>query len=371
MTPAQFTERGRDQRSTFGSRAIRAIFAIAGPPVAVGALVWSLLQLQAAAAPGPLLAVAGVAVAIVGIFLVYFVLNWSIEQLPRRWNGRVVPFLFVGPCLGLLTWYLLIPTLRTFVMSMQDANSVKFVGIDNYVFAFTDPGMLETLRNNLIWLVFGTGGAVVVGLLVAILADHSSFGRAAKTLIFMPMAISFVGASIIWRFVLAYQPVGETQYGLANATLAGLGQDPVAWLTIPFWNTVVLVAIFIWGQAGLAMVVLSAAIRGVPKDLQEAARLDGASEVGVYTEVILPIIKPVVIAVSTMIAVFSLKIYDIVRATTNGNFGTDVVATNMYNWTFSYGDSGKGAALAIILLVAVLPVVGYNLRHFKGREGLR
>lgn len=317
--------------------------------------------------------IAGVAIiwGVGGVAAIYLIANWLVEKLPSGPKSKVLPFLFVGPALAILAWYLLIPTIRTLVYSFMGPDSDTFVGFDNYVFAFTNSAMLEAIRNNVFWLVIGTGFSTGFGLLVAILAEHSRFGTLAKTLIFLPMAISFVGAGIIWRFVYAAAPAGETQIGLLNGILGAFGMDPQPWVQLQPWNNLFLIVILIWSQAGFAMVILAAALRGVPDELREAARIDGASEVQVYTRIVIPTIRPTIITVSTTIAILTLKIFDIVRTMTNGNFGTDVIATLQFNQMFRFFDYGRGSALAIILVVAVTPVIFYNLRQFARREAFR
>jgi len=312
-----------------------------------------------------------VAVAIVwgigGVALLYVVANWLTEKLPDVWQRRILPFVFVGPAIAILAFYLLIPAVITAWESLLDANGAGFVGLDNYVYAFTNPDMLVAIRNNILWLVLGTLVSTGLGLAIAVLVERSRINRLAKTLIFLPMAISFVGASVIWRFVFSYQPEGQPQIGLLNAILGAFGIAPVSWLTGSPLNTILLVVILIWGQTGFAMVIIGAALKGVPDEMLEAGRIDGANEWQVFRRLIVPTIWPTIVTVATTIAILTLKVYDIVIAMTSGNFNTNVIATLMWDQAFKFFDQGRGAALAIILLIGVTPVIWYNLRQFRGR----
>jgi alpha-glucoside transport system permease protein len=242
------------------------------------------------------------------------------------------------------------------------------VGFQNYIYSFTDRTMLQSYRNNLLWLVLGTGLSVGFGLLIAILADRCKFEKAAKTFIFMPMAVSFVGAGVIWKYVYAYKPPGQPQIGLLNAVVAAFGGDPVGWITLRPWNTLLLIAILVWLQAGFAMVILSAAVKGVPKEIIEAGRVDGANELRVVFSIVIPYIAGSIVTVSTTILIITLKIWDIVFTMTNGLYGTEVLASQQYKQIFKFHHFGRGSAISIILLIAVIPVMWYNLRQFGKRE---
>jgi alpha-glucoside transport system permease protein len=234
------------------------------------------------------------------------------------------------------------------------------------VYAVTSSAMLESFRNNLIWLVVGTGFSVGFGLLIAVLADRtdSRFEAIIKAFIFMPMAISMVGASVIWRFVYEFRPAGAEQIGLLNAILVGLGAEPQAWLLLRPWNTLFLIVIVVWLQTGYAMVIISAAIKGIPAELLEAGRTDGATEVQVFFRIIVPYIRGTLVTVSTTIILFTLKVFDIVQSMTGGNFGTQVIANEQFSQMFRAYHYGRGAAIAIVLLILVTPVMYYNLRQF-------
>lgn len=335
-------------------------------------LLWLGFEFLRTNRSAPQLLVAGFAIlwGVGGVALLFTVANMLVEGMSNKWQGRIQPYVFVGPGVMLLTWFLLLPTVRTFWQSLFDASSTNFVGLDNFADIFTKSDTLETFRNNLIWLIVGTGMCVILGLLVAVLADRSKFETLAKSLIFLPMAISLVGAGIIWKFVYAYQPPGEQQIGLLNAIVTTFGGQPQTWIfdNQP-WNNLFLVAVLVWMQTGFAMVIFSAALKGVPDDLLEAARLDGASEIQSFFRIIVPYIQGTLITVTTTIAIFSLKIFDVVRVMTGGQYGTDVVATKFYRTYFTERDHGGGAALAIVLFLAVLPVMFYNLRQLRKQEG--
>lgn len=303
-----------------------------------------------------------------GIYSIYYSFNWVVEQYPDKWKRRILPFVFVGPAVLLLGWLLVLPTLRTLYLSFFDESSVNFVGFANYLAVFTDRLLVMALRNNLLWVFFGTLACVSLGLLIAILADRSSFEKIAKGLIFMPMAISFVAAGVIWKFIYYYQP-GQEQIGLLNAIVVKFGGEPQAWLSmIQPWNNLFLIVILIWMQTGFAMVIFSAAIKSIPEDMLEAARMDGAGEVRIFFKIMIPAIAGTLLSVTTTIIVFTLKIFDVVMIMTGGQYETDVVATQFYRQLFMYQNAGYGSTLAIVLLIAVIPVIIINLRQFR-REG--
>lgn len=305
-----------------------------------------------------------------GVALLYFISNYIVESLPRAWTYRLQPFVFVGPALAILAWFLAVPTLRTLRLSFLNETAFKFAGLDNYIFALTDRIMVEAFRNNLLWMIVGTFFCLAFGLLIAVLADRSPYEKIYKAIIFMPMAISFVGAGVIWKFVYAYkgEGAGIQEIGLLNAIVMAFGGQSQAWLLMPPWNNFLLIVIMVWLQTGYAMVILSSAIKGIPGELLEAARVDGANEFEVFFKMIIPSIQSTLIAVGTTILIFSLKLFDIVRVMTGGNNGTNVIANEFYIQQFTYGNSGRASAIAIILLIAVIPVMFYNLREFRERK---
>ena len=300
-----------------------------------------------------------------GVALLYFVSNWLIEKLSPFWVRTLQPFVFVGPAVAILAWYLLFPSARTFWISLFNSSSTEFVGLQNYVAVFTDRTMFTAFRNNILWILFGATFSVIFGLLVAVLADRRKFENAAKSLVFMPMAISMVGAGVIWNFIYEADP----NIGLLNAIWTSLGGEPQAWTSLlQPWNNFFLIVIVIWLQTGFAMVLFSAAIKGIPGEILEAARVDGATELQVFFGIMIPYIMPTIITVSTTVVIFTLKIFDIVWVMTGGQFGTQVIATQFYREYFTNRNFGYGSAIAIVLLLAVVPVMIYNLKQFGERE---
>ncbi|MBC8100670.1 MAG: sugar ABC transporter permease [Armatimonadetes bacterium] len=316
-------------------------------------------------APQGVIMIVAIAWGVGGVALLYFVGNWLVERLPGNWKDRLLPYVFVGPAMLLLAWYLAIPTVRTLAFSLFNANGTEFVGLNNYLAVFTQRNMQEALRNNLLWMFVGTALTVSLALLIAILADRSRFERVAKSLIFMPMAISMVGAGVIWKFVYDFNP----DIGLLNSVVKSVGGEPQAWLTqVQPWNNLFLIIVMVWLQTGYAMVLLSAAIKGIPDELMEAARVDGATEIQIFFRIIIPSISGTLLTVITTVVIFTLKIFDIVMVMTGGQFGTEVIGVRFYREMFSNRNQGYGAAIAIVLLIAVIPVMIYNLRQFGKRE---
>ncbi|NNJ13256.1 sugar ABC transporter permease [Chloroflexales bacterium ZM16-3] len=304
-----------------------------------------------------------------GAAAVFFSANFTVEQLPLVVRRQLTPFVFVGPGVLLLGWFLFLPTLRTFYFSFFNYDSTQFVGLSNYVAAFTERTMLTAFQNNLLWMIFGTAGCVIFGLLIAVLADRSSFEPVAKSLIFLPMAISFVGAGVIWRFIYYFSPPGQPQIGLLNAIVSAFGGQPQAWTSlVQPWNNFFLIAILVWMQTGFAMVIFSAAIKGIPEDILEAARVDGAKEVTIFFQIMLPAIQGTLVTVTTTILILTLKIFDVVIVMTGGQYGTNVIAVEFYRKLFTSNDNGRGSAIAIVLLIAVIPVMVYNLRQLNKQE---
>ncbi|MGH8925288.1 MAG: carbohydrate ABC transporter permease [Acidimicrobiia bacterium] len=352
---------------------IRILVAAGVPLIGMLILWWTFTFLRSADGNRLLVVVLALAVGVFGVFLLYWGMDTVNNQLPERWASRIRPYLFVGPAVGILAVFLVWPTVNTILLSFRDDDGEKFVGVANYVYAFTNGQMLTAFRNNLIWLVVGTTFTVGAGLAVAALVDKLSrrTENLAKSLIFLPMAISFVGASVVWRFVYAFRPEGRPQIGLLNAIWTGLGNAPQFWLSIEPWNNLLLVVILVWLQTGFTMVILSAAIKSVPDDLVESARIDGASEWQVFAKVVVPVIKSTMVVVTTTMVIFVLKIFDIVWVTTNGQFGTEVVGSHMIRQAFRLFDDGRGAAVAVVLLLAVIPVMVINVKRFRDEEALR
>lgn len=273
------------------------------------------------------------------------------------------PWIFMGPALAILGLYLVFPVFYTLWLSLYDGN--EFVGLSHYIWAVGNTGFQITIRNNLLWLIVVPTLSTIFGLLIAYLTDRMWWRNLARSLIFLPMAISFVGASVIWRFIYDYRAAGEEQIGLLNAMITALGFEPQAWITIPFWNNFLLMAIMIWIQTGFAMVLLSAAIRGVPDDTIEAANMDGANPLQLFFRIVVPQIWGTVVVAWTTITVLVLKIFDIVLAMTNGQWNTQVLANLMYDVMFRSGDLGRGSAVAVFIMLAVLPVMWWNVSQAR------
>ncbi len=290
-----------------------------------------------------------------------------IGRAPKRGQEKWQIAIFVVPGLLLLFYALFIPTVLTTIQSFQDKRG-DFVGLENYTWMFTQPDIIVVIQNTLAWVLIVPISSVVIGMMYAIAVDGARTERFAKTLIFLPLAISFVGASIIWKFIYEYRIETEPQIGLANQILVWLGQDTYQFIQNPRWNTFFLMVILIWIQAGFAMVILSAAIKGIPTEIVEAARLDGVSPTQMFFNVTLPSIRPAVVVVFSTITVLSLKVFDIVRTTTGGQFKTSVVANEMYTQSFQFGEKGRGAALAVFLFILVIPVVWYQARNLRLRK---
>ena len=312
-----------------------------------------------------LLAAIALGVGVGGIWLLFLGVGGLVSLLRPKWRDRILPWVFVGPALVLLAVYLLYPAVATVIRSFFD-NKGNFT-LDNYS-VMTTPDFIQILGNNIIWLVVATGGSVFLGLVIAGLFDRVRREALAKTFVFLPLAISLVGASVIWGFVYAWQPPGHTQIGLLNAILTGLGVQPITFLTTNPLNIFAEIVIMVWLQTGFAMVVLSAAIKGVSTEIIEAARLDGATERQLFFRVIVPMIRGSIITVATTIAIVVLKIFDIVYVTTGGRFGDDVIAVRMFHEMFQFFNEGVAATLATVLFIAVLPVMYINLRNFRRQQ---
>ncbi len=353
---------------------LRIVGAVA-VPVAAFALLWATFDfLRSQDANRFVIVGVALAVGVLGVFFLFWAMNRVVEWLPERYQEGVRPYVFVGPALVILSVFLVYPVVNTVLISFKDAQSQHYVGLDNYRFVFTDDSMLRAIRNTLGWIVLVPLVAVTVGLVFATLADRLRRGEAvAKSLIFLPMAISFVGAAVVWRFVYGFRPQGfGTNIGLLNAIVGGLGHDPVPWLQERPWNNLLLIVIMVWMQTGFAMVVLSAAIKAIPEEIVEAARIDGASEFRVFRHIIVPSILPTVVVVTTYMVINALKVFDIVFVMGNAEAnGTEVIAERMIRWFFIGDNNGRGAAIAVVLFVAVIPVMIWNIRRFREQEAIR
>jgi alpha-glucoside transport system permease protein len=363
---AQVEERAGGFGTVIASSVGRVLVSLFVPVITFLVLWRVFLLLRSSALPNWATAIVAIVWGVGGVMALFLIANMVIEQFPATMRRRLTPFVFVGPALAILAWYLFIPTVRSLIASLYGPDGTTFVGLQNYVWSFTSSDMLQAYRNNLWWLAVVTFLSTGLGLVVAVLADRTSrtFETIVKSLIFMPMVISMVGASIVWRFVYAFIPAGSSQVGLLNAIVVGLGGQPQAWLLLQPWNNFFLMIILVWLQTGYCMVILSAAIKGIPTELLEAARIDGANELQVFRGITVPTIRGTIITVATTVLLFTLKIFDIVQAMTGGQFGTQVIANAQYNEMFRAFDYGRAAAIAIVLLILVVPVMWYNLRQF-------
>ncbi|WP_296331682.1 sugar ABC transporter permease [uncultured Treponema sp.] len=305
------------------------------------------------------------------VVLIFYSLNLLAQIFPTKIYNKIVPYIFIGPAVLIMGWYLFLPTLRSLMLSFMDKSSTKFVWFANYKYLFTDRSMLVSIRNTLIWLVLGTGFSVLIGLLVAILAERSYIEKGAKTFVFLPMSISLVGAGVIFKFMYSAKFGGAEQIGLLNSIVTSLGFAPQNWLGKAPWNNLFLIAIFVWLQTGFAMVVLSAALKAVPEEMLEAARIDGAGELTTLVKIVIPNIRASIISVSTTILLAALKCFDIVYSMTNGMFGTEVLASQQYKQMFTFQNYGRGSAIAILILIGVSPVIYYNLKEFHNKEAFK
>ncbi len=297
--------------------------------------------------------------------------EWLVELLPGAWQDRLRPWLWIGPVFLFLILYLIYPTLNTLYLSFFSADSSKYIGLANYILIFTTPDLLLVLRNNAYWLVLLTLLTVTFGLLMAVLFDRVSYESVAKAIIFLPMAISFVAAGVIWKLMYDYQPPGHPQTGTLNAIVTALGGMPVPWLVDPRFNNLALILIGVWMWTGFSLVILSAGLKSIPTEILEAARVDGADEWQVLTRITIPMLGSTVAVVATTIIIYALKAFDIVYVMTNGNFNTDVIANRMYNEMFTYLDFGKASAIAVVLLLAIIPVMLININRFRAQESIR
>jgi alpha-glucoside transport system permease protein len=360
--------------STLGLSIMRVISA-AAIPIILFVLLWLTFDfLRDADANRFALAGVAIVVGVGGVFLLYWAMNRLVDYLPDSIRGGVRPYVFVGPALVILAVFLVYPVINTIIISFGDRQGQGFVGLDNYEFVFTDESMLRSIRNTAGWIIIVPAVAVSVGLAFATLADRLRRGeQVAKSLIFMPMAISFVGAAVTWRLIYGFRPEGfGTNIGLLNGIKSGLGLSPTPWLQEKPWNNLLLMVIMIWIQTGFAMVVLSAAIKSIPDEIIEAARIDGASEWQVFRRIIVPSIAPTIAVVTTYMVINAMKVFDIVFVIGNAETNeTEVIAERMIDWFFLSNHDGRGAAIAVILFLAVIPVMVWNVRQFRAQEAAR
>lgn len=295
-------------------------------------------------------------------------------------QGRIVPWLYLLPSLLVLLVFVVYPTVNTFSLSLRDRSGDApavaecrdgapcWGAFENYRYALTNPEMVQALGNNALWLLVMVPATVGIGLAVAILADRVRYESLVKSLIFIPMAISFVGAGVIWRFMYAFQSGGE-QIGVLNAALAALGLDPVPWLSTAGVNNLALMMVGVWLWAGFCMTILSAAIKGMPAEVLEAAEVDGATGWQVFWHITVPMILPTITVVFTTMIIIVLKIFDVVFVMTGGNFGTEVIANRMFKLIVTH--TGRSTAIAVLLLVLTIPVMIINVYRFRKQEEMR
>jgi len=315
--------------------------------------------------------VAGVGAALV----LYWILNKLAELLPGRWEERLKPYLYILPAVAAICLYVLYPGIQTIVYSFANSQSTQFIGWGNYSKLLTSSGFQQTVVTTLVWIIIAPLAAVILGLLVATLVDRLSPSgeKTEKTIVFFPLAISAVGAGTIWRLVYAYSPPGQPQIGIQNAIVTAFGFDPVAWLSVRtfYLNTLLLIVMFLWLNVGFSMVLLSSAIKGVPMDTMEAGRVDGATELQIFRRIVAPQIMPTVVTVYVTVLIGVMKLFDVVYVMTNGNFNTNVLATEFFNQLFTNFNNGAAAAIVVILMIAIIPVMIFQVRQFRLQEANR
>ncbi len=315
--------------------------------------------------------IAGIFFFIIYFRLFNFILDYIIKYkiISHRYENSIRTIIFIAPAFLVLFTFILFPVFETIRLSFYDKFGREFIGFDNYLWAIKDTEFRRSILNNLGWLLIVPTLSTFFGLVIANLTDRIWWGTIAKSIIFMPMAISFVGAGVIWKFIYDYRGVDDQQIGLLNAIVVSFGLEPQAWLTIPIWNNLFLMAIMIWIQTGLALVIFSAALRGIPKETLEAARIDGASEFRIFWSIIIPFLEQTILVIWTIITILVLKVFDIIYAMTNGQWQTEVLANLMYDWMFrGGGDSGRGSVLAFCIMIGVIPILAWNLYRHRNEQ---
>jgi len=310
-----------------------------------------------------------------GALVLFWLLNQLAERLPSKWEDRLKPYLYLLPALAVIASFLLYPAVQTIVYSFANETSTQWVGFENYTDLLAQKEFVQvTLVNTLLWIAVVPAVVVALGLMVAVLADRLNPGgeKLSKTIIFLPMAISGVASAAIWRFVYEVRPAGEPQIGLQNTVWTALGFEPVAWLQVDTakLNTFMLMIILVWAQAGFAMVLLSAAVKGVPDETLEAALVDGANERQIFFRVIVPQIWGTIVMVFITVLIGVMKIFDVVYVMTGGNFNTDVIAVRFITELITGGDAGRAAAIVVMLMIAILPIMVYQVRHYRAQGGM-
>jgi alpha-glucoside transport system permease protein len=366
-------DRGPTDGRTLAGALLRVVTVLAAIAGTVFVVRWSLDFTREGGNRFLVMAVA-LAVGVGGVFFLFWAMNRVVDWLPARLRESVRPYVFVGPALVILSVFLVYPVINTIILSFRDARGEDFVGWDNFSFVFSNESMLRSIRNSAGWIILVPLVGTATGLAFATLADRLHRTESvAKSVIFMPMAISFVGAAVTWQFIYSFRPEGfGGNIGLLNGIMEGLGQEPVRWLQQRPWNNLYLMVIMVWMQTGFAMVVLSAAIKAIPDEIIEAARIDGASEMQVFRRIVVPSILPTIMVVATYMVINALKVFDIVYVIGSPEINqTEVIAERMVNWFFLGSNSGRGAAIAVILFLAVIPIMVWNVRRFREQEAIR
>jgi alpha-glucoside transport system permease protein len=321
-----------------------------------------------------LITAAVVVVGVPGVLIGYI---WATEQVLRfvseRQKPRLRPWLWLAPALAFLAIFLVYPMIGTIIHSLQDNSGKNFVGLDNFFWFFGSADALSALKNNLLWLIFLTLFVVGFGLLVAVLVDKVRYESFAKSVIFVPLAISMVAAGVIWLYMYQYKPPGAVQTGTLNAAIGIAGLGPVPWLQVQSFsvNTFMLIIVMAWMWTGFAMVIISAALKGINPELMEAARMDGATEWQVFRGIVFPLLVPTLVVVSTTMIITALKAFDVVYTMTSGHLNTNVIANQMYAEMFSYSQYGRASAIAVVLLLAIIPIMFFNIGRFRAQEAVR
>ena len=316
-------------------------------------------------------------IVVVGVPAVLVGYIWLTERalvlVGQRARPRLRPWLWLAPALAFLAVFLVYPTIGTLVRSLQNKAGTQFIGLDNFAWFFTSDSSLIALRNSFIWLVVLTALTVGLGLLIALLVDRVRYETVAKSVIFVPLAISMVAASVIWTFMYWRTTPPEPQVGTLNGALGAFGIDPVAWTQVSDngLNSIMLVVVMAWMWTGFCMVILSAALKGINPELLEAARVDGATERQVFRRITLPLMAPTVAVVTTTMLITALKAFDVVFVMTGGHFDTQVVATQMITEMYTNGNPGRASAIAVVLLLAIIPIMAFNVRRFRAQEAIR
>ncbi len=295
---------------------------------------------------------------------------------------KLTPWLYLLPALFVMATFILYPAFNTFYLSLRNIDNTGWAStrclagqpcwgiFENFRYALTSSVMRTAFLNNVKWLFLMVSGTVGFGLLIAVLADKVKYEPLAKAVIFMPMAISFVGAGVIWKFMYNYGS-SQVQIGLLNAIVQALGAQPVSWLTEPQINTFALIVVGVWMWTGFCMTILAAALKGVSVEVLEAARVDGANEWVVFWKIMVPLIMPTITVVITTMIINVLKIFDIVYVMTGGNYGTEVIANRMYTEMYANYNPGRASAIAVVLILIIIPAMIFNIRRFREQEKIR